>query len=220
MEWFARRRPGYLRLINAVRPYLAPEATIFDVGANIGYFTLVLAEETGFRGKAYLFEPVPNLAKLCRKTLESARFDAEICEYGLGDEDGEIDIYLAADGNLGWNTMIAKKASKGMMPVRIKVRKFDTCGIDAVPSFIKVDVEGAEYRVFRGMMGSLAKWPKKPVILCEIGWGTAHPEWNEELAVFDELVRLGYSTRTLEGAALDVRTIAKTTDILFLPPPA
>lgn len=215
--WFERRSENYDRLIDAVVPYLNAEAPIFDVGANIGYLSLRLMERIGFRGSCYLFEPVPNLQKLCRETFEGAKFKTNVLDYGLSDKDGTVELFIAQNGNIGWNTLIAEKSSAAMKPLQIQVRRFDDAGIDVRPQFIKIDVEGAEYLVLRGMMNSLAKWTTKPVILCEIGWGTQHPKWNEELVVFGELERMGYRTCDLRGGAMDVKGITQTTDVLFLP---
>lgn len=217
MAFFERRRPTYQKLAAAVAPYVDKDATLFDVGANIGFFSLVLAEELGFEGTTHLFEPVPHLAGLCRETLKDARFEWKLHEFGLSDEDASLDIFIAADGNLGWNTMVAEKASKGMTRVPIAVRAFETAGIEDQPSFVKIDVEGAEYRVIRGMRRSLETWTTRPVILCEIGWGQSHPSWDEELEVLRSLEALGYETRDLAGNAIDLAEIKKTTDVLFVP---
>lgn len=215
--WFERRSENYDRLIDSVVPYLNPEAPIFDVGANIGYFSLRLMERIGFRGSCYLFEPVPNLQKLCRQTFDGKKFNSHVQDYGLSDKDGTVELFIAQNGNIGWNTLIAEKSSAAMKKLQIQVRRFDDVGLDVRPQFIKIDVEGAEYLVLRGMLSSLAKWQSKPVILCEIGWGTQHPNWNDELAVFGELERLGYRICDLKGGAIDVKGLNQTTDVLFLP---
>ena len=44
MRWFGRRKYLYDKLISTVYPYVSSDAIIFDIGANIGYFTMLLAE--------------------------------------------------------------------------------------------------------------------------------------------------------------------------------
>ena len=58
-EFFEKRRTGYETLADAVAPYLPTDGVLFDVGANVGFFTKVLVERTGFSGRAHLFEPSP-----------------------------------------------------------------------------------------------------------------------------------------------------------------
>jgi hypothetical protein len=108
-------------------------------------------------------------------------------------------------------------ATPDMTKSRIRLKAFDGCGIDVTPSFIKVDVEGAEYKVFQGMLGSLRKWRPLPVILCEVGWGQSHPEWEEEMRVFAEMKRIGYSICDLDGLPIDESNLQGTSDVLLLP---
>lgn len=138
-------------------------------------------------------------------------------DFGLSDIDTEEDIFIAGNGNLGWNTLVSQKATSNMTKVRIRLKPFDTCGIDVTPSLIKVDVEGAEYRVFRGMLGSLRKWHPLPVVLCEVGWGQSHPAWEEEMSVFTEMKRIGYTICDLDGLPIDENNLQGTTDVLFIP---
>src|SRR5712692_8944318 len=217
MKWFERRKEGYDALISAVCPYLRSDAVVFDVGANLGYFTFLLAKRLNFIGSAYLFEPVPHLAELCRTTFSQVPFDVRVFDFGLSDRDAEEDLFIAGSGNLGWNTLVSHKATSDMTKVRVQLRRFDSCGIEAIPSLVKIDVEGAEYRVLRGMIGSFRRWQPLPVVLCEVGWGHTHPAWAEELSVFAEIRRVGYTVYNLDGFPIDESHLRTTTDVLFLP---
>lgn len=216
--WFEARRPTYEALVDAVAPHLPRDGLVLDVGANIGFFTVVLTERAGFRGTVHLFEPVPNLADLCAQTARTLPCTAVVHRVALGDETGTARIFVAGDGNLGWNTLVTEKAHPATMAaLEIEVVRYGDLGLDAVPDLVKIDVEGAEYRVLRGLLPSIRLWPRRPLILCEIGWGPTHPAWSEQLVVFDRLIDLGYETRDLAGASLDVRTLTRTTDVLFVP---
>ena len=217
-RWFDGHRAGYERLVDAALPHVPPDGVVFDIGANIGYFSRLLAERAGFHGTLHLFEPLPHLASLCRENFaDPMAFRATVHEFALSDRDGVDEFLVAGNGNLGWNTLIVEKATDDMMRVTVPVRVFDAAGIADRPDFIKIDVEGAEYRVLRGMAGSLARWDPKPVILCEVGWGRRHPQFADQVAAFDDLVALGYTLRTLDGAAIRIGDLAETTDILAHP---
>jgi FkbM family methyltransferase len=218
LRWFEHRKPDYDNLITVSATYVDPTGVFLDIGANIGYFSLLLTKKVNFAGSAFLFEPIPNLAAHCRKTFEEAAFSVQVVECALSDQDGEVEIFSSGDGNIGWNTLVAGKATPGMNKVLVPSRRFDSLGFAETPSFVKIDVEGAEHRVLRGMMESLRKWSPRPVILCEVGWGKTHPEWEAELRVFRELESLGYSFHELEGKnRLDISSLDGTTDILCLP---
>lgn len=217
MAWFERRRAVYDKLVDAVYPYLNSDSIIFDIGANIGYFTHHLVGKLEFNGSIYLFEPVPHLARLCQATFTDAPFQVQILNFGLSDENTERQIFVSNDGNLGWNTLIEEKATPDMTKIPVELRAFDSCGIDVKPSFIKIDVEGAEYKVFRGMLGSIKTWDPLPVILCEIAWGPSHPDWQEEIEILNEMKKIGYAMYTLDGKPVEENSIMTTTDVLFIP---
>jgi len=217
LAWFESRRPIYDRLSTAVAPYVDSDGVIFDIGANIGYFTKVLASAADFHGTVHLFEPIPHLAALCRTTLLDTPYETHVHEFGLSDENTSVDIFIAASGNLGWNTIVAEKAATGMAALQIQVRTFESAGIEATPSFVKIDVEGAEYKVLRGMLGAIEGWWPRPAILCEIGWGQGHPAWEEELEVFRSLEKLGYRVHDLAHRPMIISDLKATTDVLFIP---
>ena len=217
LQWFERRKDSYEELIIAVAPLVDPQGTMFDVGANIGYFSLLLMEEIHFSGNAYLFEPVPNLANLCKSTFKDKPYKTQVFDFALSDQDGEFEMFTAGDGNIGWNTFISQNTAPDMQNVTVKSKRFDSAGIEVIPSFIKIDVEGAEYKVLQGMMKSLNAWKPLPVILCEVAWGQNHPHWKEELAVFDELGKLGYDFCDLKKGKIEIAELKKTTDVILMP---
>ena len=217
MKWFKHRKAGYEELVSAVTPYLNQDSIIFDVGANVGYFSFMLAKKIDFNGSIYLFEPLPNLAKLCEETFQGTSYETKVFNYGLSNEDSEQDIFVSSNGNIGWNTLVQSKASEDMEKVRIQLKEFENCQLDAIPTFIKIDVEGAEYLVLRGMLDSFKKWAHLPVILCEVGWGNSHPNWDEEIEVFKQLREIGYSICDLNGLEIDETSLTSTTDVLMIP---
>lgn len=217
LRFFNCRKKGYEEIISAVLPYISSEGVIFDIGANIGYFSLLLLENIDFRGSVYLFEPVPNLTSLCVNTFRDKIYKTKVFPFGLSDENKKIEIYTDNNGNIGWNTLISKKTTSNMSKMQVKVKSFDSLSLNIKPDLIKVDVEGAEYKVFRGMLNSLKTWKPLPVILCEVAWGQSHPDWNEELSVFKELENLGYCLCDLDKCKIDINKLQQTTDVLFLP---
>ena len=124
-RFFARRKPVYDAMMRSLRGLVPPQQGVVDVGANIGYFSYKLRTELQARGSFFLFEPHPNLARLCRETFDDAP-DVQVQELALGAEDGQATLYLAADGNIGWNTMVAERREHEMQPVTVMVRRFDS----------------------------------------------------------------------------------------------
>jgi hypothetical protein len=67
------------------------------------------------------------------------------------------------------------------------------------------------------MKEALSNWNPRPTILCEIGWGSKHPDWDAEVAVFSSLQDLGYRFTHIDGSEARITDLGRTTDILCLP---
>jgi FkbM family methyltransferase len=195
-------------IANEALNYLPAGGVLVDIGANVGLFTAqVLAKRPC---TALLFEPVPEYFEYCRERFGGLS-DVAVENVALSDTAGKMRLWLDSQ-NLGWNTMVGEKVEGEMTETVVDAITFDDyaerVGIDRI-DVIKLDVEGGEYKVLAGMHRTLARLQKKPVILCEIGWGTAHPQWKEELEQFEWLFAHGYERIDL--------TMSKTTDVVFLP---
>ena len=217
-SFFTDRREQYIESASVLSKFVESGDDFIDVGANIGFFSLEFMKKIDFKGHAYLFEPVPNLAKLCSYTFADLPYNVSINPYALGDIDGVATIYTADDGNIGWNTLVSAKVSHGMQKLEIETRRFDSLGIElGSVGAIKIDVEGGEYQVLSGMLPSLEQSTRLPALLVEVGWGGVHPFWEKELDVFSRLAGLGYSTFNPDGTRIDVTYIKETRDVLFIP---
>ena len=215
-RFFKKRQANYEALSDAIKPHLPVDGVLFDIGANIGYFSKVVGQRTGFRGSAHLFEPIPHLAQFCFRSLADLEFSVAVHQYGLGDTDGTVDIFIDTKGNFGWNTLIVERAAE-MTPQQIIIRRFDGIGLTVVPSVIKIDVEGADVLVLRGLLRRCAHGRSGRRSCARSVGAPGHPAWDEELAVFGELLELGYRPTTLTGEPVVLDEVNKTRDILFLP---
>lgn len=217
LAFFKKQQGQYEKVTDYLRGKVDSNKAIIDVGANIGFFTLTLLEKIDFNGEAYLFEPIPNLANACIQTFEGKPWKVHIHPFALGEENGKASLFLAGDGNIGWNTLEVEKTSKDMRSVDVEVKRFDSLGISDM-GLIKIDVEGAEYRVLAGMMETLKTLNPLPIIVVEVVWGkSSHPHWDRELAVFNDLFGLGYQAVDLNEEKIDIENITSTQDVIFLP---
>jgi len=145
------------KVIELVRPGMV----CWDVGANVGFYTLLFAELVGPLGKVFAFEPLPLNVGLLRRHVEMNGYgNVRIFPCALADFDGE------ASFEPGPNPSMGRIAPSG--PLRGPCARADTLlarGEVEAPDVIKIDVEGAEAEVLRG---SQRVMERRPVILLAI----------------------------------------------------
>jgi FkbM family methyltransferase len=212
--FFEKRHEAYEESTAALAKLLKPGAVVIDVGANVGYFSTMLSAKVA-RLELHLFEPLPNLGTHCQKTISDRALNAKFYPFALSDKNGEFNLYIAADGNIGWNTLEKEKASTDMREVKVTTKRFDELGLERV-DLIKIDVEGAEWRVLSGMMPWLERQLTKPIIQVEIGWGITHPHWNNEMEQFEKLLAMGYRVQDFTGNPVNLTGLSSTTDVVFI----
>lgn len=130
-------------------------STVIDVGANLGYFSVLLADLTGPEGRLLAFEPNPELAGLARKSLEVNGFApfATLHDCALGAAEGLVSMDVDVSQPGGGRTL-ALEGNDGAGGIAI--RRLDSIPGALDAEFIKIDVEGHEQQVWRGMTGILA----------------------------------------------------------------
>jgi len=144
-----------------------PGFTCIDIGANFGYFSILMAELAGNSGKTLSIEPNPRIADLLRSTrfLQGGKFD--VLEMALSDSSGEA-ILTVGDRELGGGTIKPNNLEPGRSQVKVSTVSLDELlkqkGIDNV-DIIKMDVEGVEPLVFRGMQETIARNPDIQIII-------------------------------------------------------
>lgn len=141
----------------------AKAGVFFDVGANIGFWSLFLAHKFP-TSKIISIEANPNTATIFRKNVEINDYkNIELIEVGVGPERGQFDLYLNTTGNRGGDSFV----SDGSRPHKISVdveRMSDLIrksGADKI-EFMKIDVEGMEEGVFSDIFERLPRsnWPR------------------------------------------------------------
>lgn len=121
---------------------------VLDIGANIGYFTLIFARLVGTTGKVYAFEPDPEHFNILKKNVEINGYKNVILEQkAVSDFNGMIPFYLAKDDLL---THRIYDDGERREIISVESIRLDDYPIDKV-DFIKIDIEGAEVKAFEGM---------------------------------------------------------------------
>lgn len=127
-----------------------PGMTVVDIGAQIGYFTLLFARLVGTSGKVYSCEPDPTIYSRLRKNIEANNLAGivEAFETAVADAVGEAPFYLAGPGG----SLFKSGDTIGTIETRVTSIDALICERGWPPvHVVKIDTEGAEPRVLRGM---------------------------------------------------------------------
>jgi FkbM family methyltransferase len=157
---------GWEQLIfEAIHPFVEPNATVLDIGAHVGYAALLFAEWVGPPGRVVCFEPVPNnVTQLLRNLGANGYQGRTIVVPSAVSEEASLRSFYDDDGS---NSGMGSLGARGS---RSPSRQVHTIAIDDwlaatdVPeiALTKIDVEGAEALVVRGMAKSLAEGGTAP----------------------------------------------------------
>lgn len=124
--------------------------TVFDIGANVGYYTVLASKKVGNKGKVYAFEPDPANLRLLRKNIELNKCsNVQVVESAV-DERNDTAVLTLDEANPGENSLSRQKAGREILVKTITldtfIRKEKIIKVDA----IKVDIEGAEIGALMG----------------------------------------------------------------------
>ena len=170
--------------------FVRPGMIVADIGAHIGFFTLLFSKLVGPTGRVFAFEPEPRNLELLRQNVSHNQCgNVSIRPFALGRTSGEQKLYLDRR-NFGNMSL----ASENITPsdregeVAVSVKSLDAELAGAPLDFLKLDVQGAEGLVLAGARETLRE--RRPVILMEF-WpyglknlGTEPREFLSELANF------------------------------------
>jgi FkbM family methyltransferase len=149
---------------------LGPELTFYDIGANVGYYTLIGARLVGPTGRVIAFEPAPrHLAKLLHNVALNYLGNVSVRSEALGDADGMGSFAISSIP--GHHRLAAQTTASDRIVgyVEVSVRRLDGL-IEAeklpLPDFIKMDIEGAEVKALIGAGETLRR--SRPALVIEL----------------------------------------------------
>ena len=138
---------------------------VLDIGANIGYYTLLLAQLVGPSGKVYAFEPDPKNFELLEKNVDINNYkNVILIQKAVSNCNEKTKLFLSKDRA---QNRIFDSSNDGMSNnIEVETITLDEFFKDFAQTinFIKMDVEGTEFRVIQGMLLLLHKTPKIKIL--------------------------------------------------------
>ena len=201
---------------------IKPGDTVIDIGANLGYYSVLAADLVGPEGRMVAVEPNPAMFDLLRQSLQvngfSARSDLRNIALG-GDESGSMPFFvprgepkngrfISANEDRDWlsrNGSIFDVKAESLSPD-------DYARVD----FIKIDVEGAEVMVLDEIAPLIERF--KPLIVCEVNFsrGYSYSDIVDRLGENGALKHLDFHSKVKPLTEQMTRTERKNDDWLVV----
>lgn len=168
---------------------LSPGDVAVDVGAHVGLVAKPLARIVGPKGRVYAFEPDPSLCKLLTRNTRSQP-QTRVNQVAISERTQTATFYLHPTSGMS-NSLV--NAWEGNSAVTVQCYSLDDwLALESIHkvTLVKIDVEGAEPLVLRGMKGIMQS-PHKPHIISEFCPGNLGSR-EAENEVFELLLRHAY----------------------------
>jgi FkbM family methyltransferase len=160
--------------VEALRGCILPGDTVFDVGANIGFYSVLFSRWVGPQGKVICFEPDPDNVLLLKRNLELNNCrNATVRDVAMG-KTQEVSVFsrdptTGATGHLGkgptYGETLFGAGKEFLMPVKTETLDAEALASQP-PDVIKLDIEGGEYEVLCG--GSRVLREERPLVISEL----------------------------------------------------
>lgn len=147
-----------------------PGDVVVDVGAHIGYYTLILADLVGPKGRVFAFEPDPVNFKLLSKNVKVNEFNSvTLINQAVTDKAGEVKLFTSQE-NFGDHQIYSSDLSR--KSVKVKATSLDKYfRSKAKIDLIKIDIQGSEPAALAGMRQLLLANPNIIVLSEFWPWG-------------------------------------------------
>lgn len=174
---------------SVMRRFVTQDDVVFDIGAHLGFYTLLLSRLVGERGKVFAFEPNPELLPSLERTIAPLA-NVELLKVALSDREGEAGLFVPEDASMAslqdWTDGVVGAVHEVKCEMRV-LDKMVEAGELPVPHFIKCDVEGAELSVFKGAVKTLDR-ADAPILLFELNTKAA-AAFGSTTGAYFELLR-------------------------------
>lgn len=160
-----------------IKKILRPGDHFVDVGANIGFFTILASRIVGDSGKVTSFEPSKNVFhRLSRNVALNGIHNAVLHNSAVSDTAGEVILHLGPISHSGITSLRPLEEYDGSTE---RTERIDAVTMDSLfvnssksPRLLKIDVEGAEFKVLNGMKNILGgNTQERPYVIFEFSPG-------------------------------------------------
>ena len=190
-----------LALQRVVKGLLPPGGVLVDIGANVGFFSLLGATVVGPSGRVFAVEPYPPNFSILQEHIALNHFtNVHAHPIAVSDQPGSLRLYAPPpDAHREFNVSIVNSPSAAAFDVPAKT--LDQClaewGVSSI-DLMKVDVEGAEAKVLGGGGQALKEGIVKN-LACEINGGYLRALGSSQRELVEQIKSYGFQCARLHG---------------------
>jgi FkbM family methyltransferase len=174
---------------------------VIDVGANIGYFTILASRLIGSDKRVFSFEPQARVVKQLRRNIEfNALGNVEVFQFALSDTRGVATFNIPPDGDEAFGCLQVNGRFTVVETVEVETRRLDDVFHDLGEpkiGLIKLDAEGAELLILRGATRLLSA-KNKPCLIFEANEVNCRPFGYCVFDILRYVHSFGYRLRQLD----------------------
>jgi len=145
--------------IDLFRKHIRDGMTFLDIGAHIGYYSLIAATRSGKSGKVYAFEPNPDNLSYLKKTVAINNLkNVEYFDLAISNVVGDSKLFLSED-NTGDNRIFRDSHARNTLPIQTTSVDEFMKNRNRTVDIIKMDIQGAEMLALEGMRKTIQVSP-------------------------------------------------------------
>lgn len=209
-----KSHPSEINLARFLIKQLQPNDTFIDIGAHYGYFSLLASRLVEKNGRVISFEAAPSSFSILKKNVNNAQ-NIQANHLAVSDENSTITFYEFPNLYSEYNTLAPQQFQNEEWYIKYAPReiKIPCVQLDSFlekglkPDMIKIDVEGAEYKVLKGSSEILKE--HSPIVIMEYLSETRDNQAHAE--AHNLLTSLGYQANIIDknGAITSINDIEK-----------
>jgi FkbM family methyltransferase len=208
-----------LESINLLKELVENDSVVVDIGANIGYYTIVAASKA-VSGHVYALEALSFLCEEIEQNILLNRLqNVNVYHYALGSRERDSLAYLSSEDNVGMSGLLPAENFSG------ETEKVHSLSLDQWKEaerigkidIIKIDVEGAEYDVLSGMKDTLTAL--RPIIFIEVIEHQLERFGSSMKDLYSFIRSYNYNTYDIVGKnrLQEINTYKESYSVLFMP---
>ena len=204
--------------------FLREATTVVDIGAHLGFYTLLMSSRVGTQGHVLAFEPSPREFRHLRTHIRiNRRANVRLENAALADRSGSMELFLTGPPGTTGNSLrrpqvnCVQSVTVPVVTLDEYLSKTDIQEVD----LIKLDAEGAELKILSGAGGLLSR-SRRPLILCEVNdpviaaYGWEHR--GEDVIEFLETKGFRWYGLNADGCPIVlVKSSSYSTDLIAVP---